>query len=91
MDTSSLLGPSKTTIGAYQVTAEALDNHCNSVKVSVTSKTGLYFEETISIYDLVDVRKKLKQGSSLQEINQMSLLFLKLMLSPGSNNPISVV
>lgn len=43
------------------------------------------FEETLNIYDFINIKKQLKSGKKLDEINQMSLLFLKLMISAVSD------
>lgn len=65
---------------SYEITLTPLDQNCNSLKVEVR-KHELYFEETISIYDFVDIKKLIKAGKTMQQINQFSLLFLKLMIS----------
>ena len=48
------------------------------------------FEETLHIHDFVDIKKQLKNGKKLEEINQMSLLFLKLMVSSISEEKVIV-
>jgi hypothetical protein len=46
----------------------------------------MYFEESVSIYDFFDIKNKLKAGVKLDQINQMSLLFLKLMITSDNLN-----
>lgn len=56
----------------------------------MVQKEELKFEETLHIHDFIDIKKQLKNGKKLEEINQMSLLFLKLMVSSISEEKVIV-
>ena len=76
-------------IGNYMISVQSLDAHCATLRVMV-QKQELKFEETLHIHDFVDIKKQLKNGKKLEEINQMSLLFLKLMVSSISEEKVIV-
>lgn len=67
---------------AYEITLTPMDARCNALKIEVGTGDSR-FEETISVYDFVDIKKLLRAGKKLKEINEYSLLFLKLMISTG--------
>jgi len=49
------------------------------LKISIKAQTDTYVEN-ISVIDVIDVRKALKEGKKLKNLNQMSLLFIKLII-----------
>lgn len=73
----------------YVIAVETLDAQCATLKVMV-QKEEYKFEETLHIYDFIDIKKQLKSGKKLEQINQMSLLFLKLMISSINDQKVIV-
>lgn len=67
----------------WELTLTPLDERCNSLRIEV-QQGEIRFEETISVYDFVDIKKMLRAGKKLKEINEFSLLFVKLMISTGA-------
>lgn len=65
------------------ITLTPLDARCNALRIEV-QQGEMRFEETISVYDFVDIKKLLRVGKKLKEINEYSLLFVKLMISTGA-------
>ena len=90
MDTGKLLEQQSAKIGKYVVTAIALDDRCNSFKVTVKSGEN-WFEETVGLFDFIDVKKKLREGKKLGEMNGLSLLFLKMMIFSKNEHEDKVV
>lgn len=45
---------------------------------------GWRFEETIHVHDFIDIKQLIKSGKSMQDISDLSLLFLKLMISSAA-------
>ena len=68
----------------WDITLTALDERCNSLRIEV-QHGEMRFEETVSVYDFVDIKKMLRAGKKLKEINEFSLLFVKLMISTGAS------
>lgn len=69
----------------WEIMVTALDGRCNALRIEV-QQGEMRFEETISVYDFVDIKKLLRAGKKLKEINEFSLLFVKLMISTGAAN-----
>ena len=67
----------------WDITLTALDARCNALRIEV-QQGEMRFEETVSVYDFVDIKKLLRAGKKLKEINDFSLLFVKLMISTGA-------
>jgi hypothetical protein len=64
----------------YEIVLTALDEKCNSLRVEV-GQGEHRFEETVNVYDFVDIKQLIKAGKTMQDISNYSLLFLKLMIS----------
>jgi hypothetical protein len=82
MNIDRLVSQQKEQYHGYEICITPLDGRCSSLRVEVGKGDGdEKFEETISIYDFVEIGKLLKSGKSMSEINELSLLFLKLMIA----------
>jgi hypothetical protein len=44
------------------------------------------FEETIHVHDFIDIKQLIKAGKTMQDIADLSLLFLKLMISTAASS-----
>lgn len=49
------------------------------------------FEETIHVHDFIDIKQLIKAGKTMQDIADLSLLFLKLMISSTVSSKKSVI
>jgi hypothetical protein len=52
---------------------------------------GWRFEETIHVHDFIDIKQLIKAGKTMQDISDLSLLFLKLMISSAAGSKKLVV
>ena len=89
VDVSKLLQQTTVKKDQYDILIECLDSKCTSLRVTIENGQRCY-QETVCMFDFVNVKEKLRSGQSIENIEKGSLLFLKLMLSNknDSNNKI---